>query len=309
MRGRGQLDPGLEDIAFSASIGSVSAPVETDFGFHLVRVDSRSGDSVSIRHILIPVEVSDATEDSIFDLLADLEDRAVDDGLIAAAPEFGMTVSPNIVLTVGSDFVPGIGALGVAPEWAQDPQTQIGDVTVFESFAGQHVFELVSRGDAGFFSVEEVESDIRQRLAKERKRTLARDMVVQVADAIGAGSSLSDAAAEYGGRFFEAQTFRRLDFVPGLGQGSEAIGEAFGIGVGETSGVAEAGEFWAIVSVEDRTVATREEFEEQKELLRQQLTLQRRQAYMNRWLVALREKADVQDFRAQLAELAAAQQS
>ncbi len=38
---RGQMVPEFEQAAFTAAIGTVSEPVRTQFGFHLIRVDSR----------------------------------------------------------------------------------------------------------------------------------------------------------------------------------------------------------------------------------------------------------------------------
>ena len=53
----------------------------------------------------------------------------------------------------------------------------------------------------------------------------------------------------------------------------------------------------------------REEFEAVKDELRQRLTLERRQLYVQQWLAALREAADVRDYRDQLAAAAAAAQT
>ena len=298
-RTRGDLDAAFEEAAFSAVVGEVTGPVETGFGFHLLRVDSRDADTVSVRHILIPIEISDVTEDSIFDLIDEIEDIALDDGLVVAAERLGLTLSRGITLSEGSTFVPGAGALGVAPEWALDPQTEMGELSpFFESAAGHHVAELLDRSDAGTFRVEEVADQVRQTLLQEEKKALARDIARQAADAIAGGMPLQEAAVTYGGSHHEAQTFRRVDAVPGLGQGSEAVGEAFGIAVGQTSGAAEAGGAWAIVSVHDRTQVTSEEYLAEREALRQQLTFQRRSEYVNRWFTELRETADVQDFRA-----------
>ncbi len=38
--------------------GQVSAPVATQFGYHLIRVDQAKGDSLKVRHILIPVSLA-----------------------------------------------------------------------------------------------------------------------------------------------------------------------------------------------------------------------------------------------------------
>ncbi|MDH4078085.1 MAG: SurA N-terminal domain-containing protein, partial [Acidimicrobiia bacterium] len=56
--GRGSMDPAFEKAAFGLPVGAVSEPVLSAFGYHLIKVEKRSGDKVSARHILIPVEIT-----------------------------------------------------------------------------------------------------------------------------------------------------------------------------------------------------------------------------------------------------------
>ena len=44
--GKGQMVKEFEDVAFEAEIGSISAPVKTQFGYHLVKVENRTEASV-----------------------------------------------------------------------------------------------------------------------------------------------------------------------------------------------------------------------------------------------------------------------
>ena len=308
-RVRGQMDPALDEAAFSLPVDSVSEPIETAFGYHLIRVDSRSSDTVSLRHIVILIEPSPQTEDSVFDLMDRLEELALRGTLASAADSVGLAVRRGVSLTEGSAFVPGAGALGVAPEWALDPTTEIGELSqYFESGSGFHIFELLERQEAGTFAVEEVAAQIRDRLLREKKKERAREVVQVAADSLAAGAGFEEVARRFGGTFRDEQTFRRVDFVAGLGQGTEAIGAAFGLAPTEISGVVDAGDWLAVLQVLDRTEVTRDEFEPQRELIRQQLSMQRREAYWNRWFLALRESADIVDLRDQLAA-AASQQS
>jgi peptidyl-prolyl cis-trans isomerase D len=54
--GRGQMVPAFAQAAFRAPVGQVTEPVETPFGWHLIKVEKRTADSVTARHILIPIE-------------------------------------------------------------------------------------------------------------------------------------------------------------------------------------------------------------------------------------------------------------
>ena len=42
-----------------AQAGEISQPVLTPFGFHIIRVDSKKGDTLALRHILVRIQQSD----------------------------------------------------------------------------------------------------------------------------------------------------------------------------------------------------------------------------------------------------------
>ncbi len=298
---RGTLVPRIERAAFDLPVERVSEPVESSVGYHLLRVDARDGDSVSLRHILFPVEMSLETEDALFDRIEELDDRALDDDLATAADALGIPVRREVTLTKDSDFVPGAGSLGVALDWAFDPATVPGDLSpFFENATGLHVLELQSRRPAGTHPLEEVEEQIRARLLARKKKEVARERLERAIRAIADGESLEAVAARNGWSVERAGPFTRLDFVPGLGQGTEAIGAAFGLPLGEPSGILDAESRLVILRVLSRTPADRAVFETRKAQLISNLTLQRRQEYVQIWLEGLREGAEVRDLRDQV---------
>src|SRR5690606_38200569 len=89
---RGQSAPVLDRVVFAAAAGEITQPILTRAGYHVVKIDSRSGDTAQVRQFVIPIELSEAAEDSIFDLADRLEDDAISAGLDAAAERLGLEV-------------------------------------------------------------------------------------------------------------------------------------------------------------------------------------------------------------------------
>jgi peptidyl-prolyl cis-trans isomerase D len=231
----------------------------------------------------------------------ELEGIALRADLLTAADSVGLAVQRDVTLSDGLAFVPGAGALGVAADWALDPVTDIGEVSqFFENATGFHLFELLGRSQQGVAPVTDVAVNIRQILSVQKKKLLAREAAAGVVTAVAAGTPLDEAAARFGWTVEETGMFRRGDFVPGLGQGTEAIGEAFGAPLGATTGVVDAGDGVAVLQVLDRVDATREGFEEVKEAVLSQLEFERTQQYVDKWLASLRAEAVVEDHRARL---------
>ncbi|WP_420635280.1 peptidyl-prolyl cis-trans isomerase [Candidatus Palauibacter sp.] len=295
------FDPRLAEAAAAVPDGEVTDPVETPFGLHVLQVDERTADSLALRQIYIPFEASGATEDSVFTLLDALEDVALRTDLTTAADSLGVTLRTDVQLLDGVDFIPGAGQLGVAREWALGPEAEIGELSEsFENPTGFHLFELLGRRDESVIPLDEAGIGIRAELIVEKKKERAAEMAGTLLDAVEGGASLDEAAEGLGWTVEEAESFRRGDFVPGLGQGTEAIGYAFGGGVGELSSVLDAGDAVAVVEVLEREDATREGFDEVRDALLAQLRFERSQQYVQKWLASLREEAVVEDHRARL---------
>ncbi|MDQ6829689.1 MAG: SurA N-terminal domain-containing protein, partial [Gemmatimonadota bacterium] len=57
---KGQFVAPFENAAYALKVGELSQPVLSPFGYHILRVDERKGDTLTIRHILLKVQQSDS---------------------------------------------------------------------------------------------------------------------------------------------------------------------------------------------------------------------------------------------------------
>jgi peptidyl-prolyl cis-trans isomerase D len=59
--GRGRFVAPFEQAAYALAPGQLSEPVLSPFGYHIIRVDARRGDTLAVRHILVSIAQSDSS--------------------------------------------------------------------------------------------------------------------------------------------------------------------------------------------------------------------------------------------------------
>jgi parvulin-like peptidyl-prolyl isomerase len=305
--GPGMLLPAFEEATADLDTGSVSEPVLSPQGFHLLQVTERVGDTVAVSHILLPVELSPEGEDALFDLMDEFEGIALIDGLAAAADSLSVTIATGVTVTEGFDFVPGAGALGVAVDWALDPLTPLDEVSeFFQNATGYHIVEVAGRAPGGTFSFDEVRDQVRETLASEKRHEAALEAGRSRWAEVDVSTSLEEAAADLGWTVGTAGPFTRRQFAAGLGRDTEAVGAAFALPAEQIAGPLDAGGTVVFVRVDERTEASPELFVAVREQLRSQMQLQAGQANATRWIEGLREIATIVDLRDRLNRQAAA---
>ena len=290
--GRGRMVEPFEEAAFSAPIGRVVGPVETRFGYHLIEVTGRSSVEVQIADLAMRLAPSLATLNRIQERMEDLAYYAEESGdFEGEAQRMGLQVQ-EMRVEEDQQFLPGIGQSRAVLNFLAGADE--GDVSqVIELDDRFIVLQLVEVIPKGYRSFEEVREEIRPRVLLEKKKE------VQVARMRRALQQHGfDGLAEALGT--TVQTVTQLSYnqtlIPGLGREPRFVGTVFGLQEGETSGVVE-GENAAFVVQLTKLYEPPPLGEQMREQIRQQLLNQRRQQVLTQWLAALREQADIKDYR------------
>ena len=71
---RGSLLKEFEEVTFTIKENTISDPVETDVGFHILEVFERKGDRAKVRHILISPQIQKSDEEIAFNFANSIKD-------------------------------------------------------------------------------------------------------------------------------------------------------------------------------------------------------------------------------------------
>ena len=284
--------------------GQLSAPIPTQFGYHLIRIDQAKGDSVKVRHILIPVAVQgdhldrvEARADTLERLTAERSDPAV---LDTTARRMGLPLSPEYQVVEGQRFA--LGPDMPVPDvsvWAFE--SPVGETSpVIEAPSGYYVFRLDSVTAAGVPPIAKIKGQVSAAVRLDKQKTRARARADSLAVLLRGVPDLAGAAAARGLQVERFGPFTRLRPPSYLSVEPEVVGAAFGLKVGERSGVIQGEKGYFIIESLSRKLADSTAWLAQRETQRTQLRQAVQQARIQQYMEGVRAKAKVVDRRKDL---------
>lgn len=299
---KGRFVPAFETAAYALKTGEISQPVLTQFGYHLIKVDARKGDTITVSHILLHIQQSDSAAartdrraDSLARMAASTDQPAKFDEA-ARALQIPVIKSPVIegnTLTVNGKYIPSVGP------WAFEGAKPGETSELFDAEDGYYLARLDSLTPGGTLSLDQAKQDIRSYLMRQKKIDALVPQARNYAK-VAAASSLESAAKLMGLLVVSTKPFTRVTGVPELAQAPEAVGAAFSLPlhtVGEP--IRSTGEV-VVERVDNRIPASRTAFDAQKATMRVQALQQLRQQRVREFLSNLRAVAKVDDKRKQV---------
>ena len=296
---KGRFVPAFETAAYALKPGEISQPVLTQFGYHIIRVDSRKGDTLTLHHILLRIGQSDSAAartdrraDSLARIAANADQPAKFDSAARALriPVLKAEAIEGNSLTVNGQYIPSVGP------WAFEGAKPGEASELFDAEDGYYLARLDSLVPGGTLSLDQAKRDIRTYLMKQKKLDALMPQAANIAK-LAAASSLEQAAKVTGLEVVKTKPFTRVTGVPELTNLPEAVGAAFSLPLHVVSAPIKATGGVVVERVDNRVPASRTAFEAQKDVLRQQALGQLRQERVREFLSNLKAVAKIDDRR------------
>lgn len=299
---KGRFVAPFEAAAAQLRPGEISQPVLTQFGYHVIKLDERKGDTLSLRHILYRIQQSDSAAartdrraDSLSRIAASSDTAAKLDeaARVLRIPIVRTETIEGNSLTLDGRFIPSVGP------WAFQGARPGETSELFDAEDGYYLARLDSITPGGTLSLDQAKSEIRAFLMRGKKIDALMPQATNFAK-VAAATTLESAAKLMGQRIEKPQPFTRVTGAPELTNLPEAVGAAFALPLDSVSAPLRATSGVVVMRVDERQPADSAAFETQKEMLRAQELQGARQQRVREFLANLRAKADVEDNRKQV---------
>ncbi len=297
---KSQVDPAFALAVATLPLKTVSEPVPSSFGYHIIEVESRTGDTFKSRHILIPVEVTGAHRD-LLDRRADSLEQLSAERLEASALDTAASAL-RIEIRKLAPLVEGgrvsAGETGNVPDvgiWAF--QAKPGEHSeVIEAERSYVVFRLDSLLPEGVPPLETIRGTVQARVQLAKKRVAAKEMATRLATTARQGTPLKQLAGP-GMEYKELGPFARLSApLPD----PKLIGAAFGPGPKEIAGPVSTDDGVYVFQGIERIPADSAEFVKNLTQIRNAALQAARQSRVRAYVAALRTSAKIVDKRSEI---------
>jgi peptidyl-prolyl cis-trans isomerase D len=301
---RGRMVAEFDEKAFSMPPGTISDPVKTQYGFHIVKaVDKKAATTRTLDEVKAQItdqvgfqraqaqaaQLAEKLEQQI-NKPADLEGVARANGFTVQETGFFRRDEPIL-------------GLGAGPDISQRAfELKDGEVTGHLRVPRGFVFfTLTGKKDPYLPTLEEVKDKVRDDLIREKATELAKQRAAEVKGT--AKGDLAAAAKSAGLELKTTELVARDAALPEIGVSAAVDRVAFSRPVGEVSDPIVTDNATVVIKVLERKDATREEFTASKEQLRDDLLGERRNRFFSSYMVKAKQRMDIQINREVLGRL------
>lgn len=300
--GKGQMVPAFEEATFNAKSGSVVGPILTQFGYHIIKVDSiknkgKDDHQVKAKHILLNIDMGQNTRTDLRRSATLFSYDAQDYGFMAAQDTHSVEMQPSNYLGQGDIFIAGLGPFRSAVRWAFNADVgSVSDPLETDDFYA--VFTLDSISQEGIAPFEDVRSQVFTGMERDRNIEASSNYANELKAKVETGSSFKDLT----------ENNKTLEYVPSdkkklsssfisLGKSEQLIGALLNSEKNSLIGPIKTNRGYGIVKILEISTFDSTNWNNQKNIIKTDLNRLKETTNYQNWMSNLKENAEIVDNR------------
>jgi len=176
---KGDFEEDFEKAALALEPGQVSEPVKSKFGYHLIKLVEKSGDTYHVKHILIRVVPTEQAEQKARALATELRKR-IEAG--ESFEEIAKKYSQDSLSAARGGLVGSYPIDGLAPaiKTAIKGLPEGGVTEVVPLDVGYHIFKVVAKAPEREYTFEEIKDQLRQMVIQEKTQNVYDQWLAEI---------------------------------------------------------------------------------------------------------------------------------
>ena len=293
-----QMVKPFADKAFSMTAGEISEPVKTQFGWHVIKVESVEEASTRTMEQSKEQIISTLTGRKSRNLAYDKAEQFYEgcyekDDLINNAKTFQMAV-----LETGSFSRGGPEPLGNAKgEFANAAfALKVDEISDIKDIQGQYyLIQLTETIDAAVPPLDAVKDRVQVDLTKKMQTDRSMEEAEKMAADLLAGKSFEEAAGNRGVTIKQTGLFKRNAAIPDIGSDSKITEAAFGLSsaASTTEEPIKGNAGYYLLRLAERKAPEADSFESEKDAIRSTLLQQKQRTMLQDWVDARKTDSQI----------------